>query len=42
MIEVELFPDVEGIIKRRAIRKLLNSEIIEKSIEVEKQYGVNT
>lgn len=32
MIEVELFPDVEGRIKRKVITKLLNSEILEKSI----------
>lgn len=30
MIEIELFPDAYGRIKRRAIKKLLNSEIIEK------------
>lgn len=33
MIEVELFPDVYGRKRRRIIKKLLNSEMIEKNIE---------
>lgn len=33
MIELELFPDVEGRMKRNIVKKLLNSEIIEKCKE---------
>lgn len=36
MIEVQIFPDVDGSKKRKIIKKLLNSEIIEKNIEIEK------
>lgn len=32
MVEMELFPDVEGRIKRKIIKKLLKSEILEKII----------
>jgi len=35
MIEVALFPDVNGRRKRKIIRKLLNSEIIERTIKTE-------
>lgn len=35
MVEVELFPDVEGRIRRKIIKKLLASEIIEESIKIE-------
>jgi len=30
MVKIELFPDVEGRIKRRIINKLLKSEIVER------------
>ena len=33
MIEIELFPDIYGRRKRRIIKKLLNSEFIERSID---------
>ena len=35
MVKIEIFPDVEGRIKRRIIKKILKSEIIEKNIETE-------
>jgi len=36
MVKIELFPDIEGRIKRRVIKKLLESEIIEKNIDIGK------
>lgn len=32
-IEIELFPDIQGRKKRKTIKKLLNSEIVEKTIK---------
>lgn len=32
MVKIELFPDIEGRIKRRVIKKILESEIIVKNI----------
>lgn len=40
MIEVELFPDVDGRRKRKLIKKILNSEIVVNSIEIKERIEV--
>ncbi len=42
MVEVELFPDVEGRKKRKNIKKLLKSEMIERNVEIEEKTSLNS